>query len=212
MNPLPDLILEDIPAVVTFETPAGKMWDINVVLPPNGSPFLSVYQFEGREYWEAEIASDWGTGPNGQPRIRPFIPEADGIYYIAVWFDHWETENEAYDFELTVSPSTLLSIPNNSPIVGEISNETGIAQYAYQGTAGDSIRVTFSKLSDDGTLSLSIYSTEDEVITFTGRSANSSRFDIDLPLDGFYEFVIQNASYEFDSVLSYEILVEPLSE
>jgi hypothetical protein len=202
---------EGLPSVFTFESPAGKMWDINAALPQNGERFIALYDFDRGEYWEAQIEVDWGSGPDGQPRIRPFIPTEDGIYHIALWYDDWETEDAVYEYELIVSPSTLLSIPNDSPLTGDVSNETGAAQYAYRGNAGDMIRVTFSKLAEDGALSLSIYSDEDEVITFTGRNATHSTFEVELPLDGFYQFVISNVSYDEMSILEYEILVEPLS-
>ena len=201
---------ESFPSTFTFETPAGKMWDINATLPLNGDRLLALYQFDGREYWEAQLITDEGSGPNGQPRIQPFIPDEDGTYLIALWYDDWDTEGELYDYELSVSPSTLLSIPNKSPISGEINNETGATLYAYQGNAGQIIRVTFRRLSGDGDLALSIYSEEDEVATFMGRNATQSSFELELPLDGFYQFVIRNASYDEQSVLTYEVLVEPL--
>lgn len=203
---------EGLPSVFTFESPAGKMWDINAILPQNGERFIALYQFDGRDYWAAQLEVDWGSGPDGQPRIQPFIPSDDGIYHIAVWYDDWETEDAVYNVELVVSPSTLLSIPNDSPITGEIRNETGSALYGYRGKAGDVIRITYRRLSDDGDLFLAIYSVEDEVISFTGRNARSGSFEVELPLDGFYEFTIQNVSYDEMSVLEYEILVEPLGQ
>ena len=206
-------IEEGLPTVFAFDTPAGKMWDINATLPQNGDRFLAIYQFDGeRAPWEAQIDRDEGNGPDGQPRIRPFIPTDDGTYYLALWYDDYSTEYEVYEAELIVSPSTLLSIAKGSPITGEINSETGAAQYAYTAKAGDEILVTFTKLSDEGELSLSIYSSEDEVITFMGRNATRSTFSIELPLDGFYEFVIRNASYDESSTLAYELLVEPLTK
>lgn len=207
-EPIAGQLEENLPAVFAFESPADKMWDINASLPLNGDGFLGVYQFGDRETWETMIEADYGSGPDGQPRIRPFIPVEDGTYYFALWYDDWDTDYEAYDFELMVSPSTLLSIPNNSPITGEITNDTGDAQYAYSGKAGDQITVSINRLSDEGVISMAIYSAEDEVVTFTGRNASSGRFEVELPLDGIYQFVIFNASYEESSTLKYEILVE----
>jgi hypothetical protein len=206
--------LEDgLPSVFVFESVAGKMWDINAVVPQNGDGFIVLYQFtDDREPWETAIDEDWGTGPNGQPRIQPFIPSVDGVYHIGLWYDDWDTDYALYDYELTISPSTLLSIVNKSPLTGEISSETGRVQYAYRGNAGDMIRISYQKLSDEGDLALAMYSVEDEVITFTGRNTTRGNFEVELPLDGFYEFYIWNASYDEMSVLEYEILVEVLSQ
>lgn len=211
-EPISDELEENFPEVFVFDSPAGKMWDINATVPQNGEGFLAVYRFDGRDYWATQIEVDWGTGPDGQPRIQPFIPSDDGIYHIALWYDDWGTDYEIYDYELVVSPSTLVSIVNNSLLTGEINNTTGNARYAYRGIAGDMIRVTYRKLSGDGGLALGIYSTEDEVVTFSGRTASSGSFEVELPLDGFYEFSIWNSSYDEMSVLKYEILVEPLSK
>lgn len=207
-TPITGQLEEGLPTLFAFESPAGKMWDINATLPMNGDSFLAVYRFGNREAWETLIEEDYGSGPDGQPRIRPFIPAEDGTYYLALWYDDWDTEYDEYDFELTVSPSTLLSIPNNSPITGKINNDTGNAQYAYSGKTGDKIIVTITRLSEEGVLSLAMYSTEDEVITFTGRDASSGRFEVELPLDGVYQFMIYNADYDDFSTLEYEILVE----
>lgn len=211
-EPMTGQIEEGLPIVFAFETPADKMWDINAILPFDGDRLMTMYQFDGRDYWATQIYNDTGSGPNGQPRIRPFIPTTEGTYYIALWYNDWGTENGTFDYELTVNPSTLVSLPNDTPIVGEVTIDTGQMQYAYRGEAGDRVRVTLRRLSETGRLAMSIYSVEDEVITFSGRSADASSFDIELPFDGFYEFVIFNYDYDIESVLKYEILVEPLSE
>lgn len=209
-EPISDELDEGFPAVFAFESQAGKMWDINAIVPQNGERSIALYHFDGRDYWATQIEFDWGSGPDGQPRIQPFIPSIDDTYYIALWYDNYDTEEEVYDYELVVSPSTLLSVVNNTPLVGKISNETGTVQYAYRGNAGDMIRLTYRKLSKEGGLGINMYSVDDEVITFTGRNASSGQFEIELPLDGFYEFIIWNTSYDDQSVLDYEILVELL--
>ncbi len=208
--PVNGTIYEDLPLVFAFDSVAGKKWDINAVLPQNGGSRLAIFRFDGRPYWESFLFVDEGSGPNGQPRIRPFIPEEDATYYIALWHDNWETEYEEYNFELIVSPSTLLSLPNNSPIVGEVNRDTGVAQYAYVGKTDQRIRIKVTNLDSEGVLALNIYSSEDEVVTFIGRNADSASFDITLPFDGTYEFVVDNASYDDSTTLRYEILIEPI--
>lgn len=202
---------EGLPTVFAFDAVAGKMWDFNATLPEDGDKFMAIYQFDDRPLWQTQIYADQGSGPNGQPRIRPFIPQMDDTYYIALWYDDWNTEYERYDYELMVNPSTVLSLPNNSPIIGDVTPDSGVAQYAYTGKAGDRIRVTFRKTSESGELALTVLSSEDEVLTFMGRNSTVSSFDITLPLDGTYEFVIRNASYDTSTTLGFEIMVEPVN-
>lgn len=208
--PINSKIYEDLPLVFAFDSVAGKKWDINATVPENGDSRLAIYQFNGGPYWESILFMDYGSGPNGQPRIRPFIPEDDATYYIALWHDNWETEYEEYDSELIVSPSTVLSLPNNSPIVGEVNRDTGVAQYAYVGKTDQRIRVKLKNLDSDGVLALNMYSSEDEVVTFVGRNSNSASFEVTLPFDGTYEFVVDNVSYDDSTTLRYEILIEPI--
>jgi len=209
-EPITGEINQDFPSVFVFETQAGKMWDINAVVPENGEGFLALYQFDERDYWATQIESDWGTGPDGQPRIQPFIPTEDGIYYVALWYDDWDTDDEIYEYELLVSPSTLLSLVNLSPLTGEINNSTGDTQYAYRGNAGDVIRINYNKVSGDGGLGIAMYSSEDEVVSFSGRTANSGNFEVELPMDGFYQVVIWNSAYDDETTLEYEIMIEAL--
>ena len=209
-EPITGQLEEGWPSVFVFESQAGKMWDINATLPQNGERALAVYQFDGRDYWATQIAFDTGSGPDGQPRIQPFVPSAGDTYYIALWYDDYGTDYALYDYEFMVSPSTLLSIVNNTPLVAKISNETGTTQYGYRGNAGDKIRINYHKLSKEGGLGINMYSEADEVISFTGRTASSGSFEVELPLDGFYQFVVWNTSYDDQSVLEFEILIEPL--
>ncbi len=202
-------INEDLPVVFAFEAQAGKLWDLNAILPETGDKTLAIYQFDGRPLWQTQLYRDNGSGPKGQPRIRPFIPDTDDTYYVALWYDDWNTDYATYNYELVVSPSTILGLPNNSPIIGEVTEVSGIAQYVYTGVAGDRIRVTFRKTSEAGDMALTIYSTEDEIVTFMARNSTITSFDITLPMDGTYEFVVRNAAYDTTTVLGFEIMVEP---
>jgi len=209
-EPMTGEMVEDLPIVFAFEAVAGKMWDLNAILPDTGTRFMAIYQFDGRPQWQTQIYQDQGSGPNGQPRISPFIPQTDDTYFVALWYDDWNTELETYDYTLTISPSTVLSLPNNSPVIGEITEESGIAKYAYTGKAGDRVRVVFRKIGGDGQLRLRMLSPEDEVASFFGRNTTVSSFDVELPLDATYEFEIGNASYDIESTLEFEILIEPM--
>lgn len=211
-DPMTGQLEEDIPVVFAFDVVAGKMWDLNAILPENGESALAIYVFDDRPQWESQIYFDDGSGPNGQPRIRPFIPQADGTYYVALTYDNWDSEFATYTYELAINPSTVLSIPNNSPITGEVTEESGVAQYAYTGKAKDRIRILFRKTSTEGELALIVTSQEDQIVNFMGRNTSVSSFDITLPLDGTYEFVIYNASYDTTTSLGYEIIVEPVTE
>lgn len=210
-EPVTSAISENLPTVLMFEALAGKAYDINALLPVDGDKYMVIYDYvtEELEYWQKLINQDDGSGPDGQPRIRPFIPLLDGTYHIALWYDDWNTEDEAYEFELTVSPSTLLSIPNNSPLTGEVTEETGTVKYIYTGKAGSHIAISLTRNSEEGAPALTVYSVEDEILTYIGRSTVYSYFEVELPLDGIYEFVIWNAAYDSSTTLAFEILVEP---
>lgn len=207
-EPFNGTISGELPEVFSFEATAGKMWEITAQLPEFGEKFLGIYKFDNREYWETLIANDSGSGAGGQPRIRPFIAPEDGTYYIALFYQDWNDEFAEFDFTLNYNPSTLLSLAPGTPIVDVVNSETGDVQYGFMGQAGQLVRITLQKLSDEGGLGLNVYSVEDEVIVYMGRESRQATFDVALPLDGFYEFVIRNSSYDFFSTLEYSILIE----
>ena len=115
------------------------------------------------------------------------VAPEDGTYYVALFYNNYDEQEEDYDFTLNYSPSTLLSLAPGSRINDVANSETGDIQYGFMGQAGQLIRVTLDRTSpNEGGLGLNIYSSEDEVITYMGRESKHASFDIQLPLDGFY--------------------------
>ena len=198
------------PVFFAFETLGGKPWQIDAVLPNEGDRYMEIYHLEGREWWEAEIAADWGSGPNNNPRIAPFIAPSDSTYYVMLWFESYSgVESGAY--EIMVSPETVLSLAPGTPITETITAETGDITYNYNGTAGDLIEVTLTRLSATGALSLNIYSSDDEVMAFYGRGPRSATFEIVLPIDGLYQFIVHNADDD-EMDITFSLLLETVNQ
>lgn len=194
------------PAFFAFETLGGKPWQIDAVLPDFGDRYMQIYHLDGREWWDAEIAADWGSGPNNNPRIAPFIAPEDATYYVLLSFRSFTSESSGA-YEITVTPETVLSLAPGTPVTETINEATGDLTYNYNGKAGDTVEVTLTQLSETGALSLNVYSSEDEVLFFYGRATTGATFAITLPLDGLYQFIVRNVGYGEED-LTFSLLLE----
>jgi hypothetical protein len=108
---------------------------------------------------------------------------------------------------LTLAPDTLLQLAPNTPFTGAITAATGDQTYHYEGSAGETLRVTIERTSETGALGVRLLSAEDEVFVFYERSTRRAVFEVTLPLDGRYRFVLQNLAYD-DGAVEYAILLE----
>lgn len=196
----------DNPPVFMFESGAGKAWEINATLPEDGDDYMAIYYLENRPYWETIVAQDFGSGPNGSPRIAPFVAPTDGTYYIMLEFNSYNPEELTAPYDINLQSSSIVTLAPDIETTGTITPDTGSTVYSFNGKTGQGLNVTFKRLSETGVLSLYILSPEDEVITFTGRSAVSSSFDIILPVDGVYRFTVYDSDYN-PTELEYSLLV-----
>jgi hypothetical protein len=198
------------PLFFAFETLGGKPWQIDAVLPSEGDRYMEIHQLEGLEWWDSEIAADWGSGPNDNPRIAPFVAPMDSTYYIMLSFVSFSSV-ESGPYEIMVSPETVLSLAPGTPVMETITADTGDLTYNYNGTVGDTVAVTITRLSETGALSLNVYSSEDEVVVFYGRDTTAARFEITLPIDGLYQFIVRNIDYE-QSDVTFSLLLETVEK
>ena len=199
-------IQESEARLFSFEASAGKMLQLNAELPPGGVE-MQVHLLEDRAIWETLQARDEGSGPNGNPRIEPFVVPEDGTYYVILAYDDFSSEDVLVDYTITLSSSSLVSLAPGIEATGSVSPETGTTSFAYRGSAGERIQVTLTRLSEEGAAGLNIFSPDDEVLAFFGRGVISSRFEIEFPLDGMYQFVVSNFDYDL-STMDFSLLID----
>jgi hypothetical protein len=197
---------EDNLALLRFDSPAGKTWDIVSTMPEDGDGYMALLDLSGRPQWEARLREDYGTGANGSPRIAQFAAPEDSAYYILLEFDDYNENETVNVVTVALQSSTVISLVNGIEQTGTVTTETGNIQYQYSGKAGERIRVTFSRLSEVGELSLMMLSPDDEVVVFNGRGVASSSFEIVLPLDGQYLFSVRDNAYNA-SQMDFSLLI-----
>lgn len=184
------------PPVFSFQSPAGKAWELNSMFNGDGDRRLFVAQLEGRPTWDIIVASDFGSGSNGNPRINPFIAPADATYYVWLEFGPYN-DTTRYDYEVTLNSTTIFSLAPDVETTHTITSQTGALTFVYTTTAENQrIELDIKRISDTGAISLQILSPIDEVLFTTGRSMNAGLFDLDLPVAGLYRFVVNDVGYE----------------
>jgi hypothetical protein len=198
------------PMFFAFESLLGKTWQINATLPDSGDRYMTVFQLDEREWWDTILVGDYGSGPNGNPRIAPFIAPANTTYYVSLWFESWEGEDSA-PYEISLSPSTVFSLAPGTEISESVSAQSGDMTYVYNGAAGEVVRITMRRLSEAGALALSIYSPETEVVAFYSYSVDSASFEVTLPFDSVYQFVVSNVAYD-DLDMDFSLLLEEIPQ
>lgn len=192
--------------VFVFESAAGKAWQISAEMPEGGRA-LTIYRFGDRPAWESFQANDYGSGPNGNPRITPFIAPADGNYHVALDYDDWSGQQPESPFTITLSPAAILKLAPGVPISATLVPDSGTLNYLYDGTAGEKLRLSITQTSETGALSLWMLSPVDEVALFQGRAVRGLSMDLVLPADGTYRIDLNNIDYAL-SELSFTILLE----
>mgnify|MGYP001266293062 FL=1 len=184
------------PPVFSFQSPAGKAWELNALIPQDGDRRMFIAQLDGRLWYDILIATDSGSGANGNPRINPFIAPADATYYVWLEFSSYQNET-AYDYEMLLSSTTILSLAPEVETTQTITPQTGALTFVYT-TIADNQRIELSvrKISETGSISLQVLSPVDEIIFVAGRGMNGGVFDLDLPVTGLYRFVVNDIGYE----------------
>lgn len=184
----------------SFDSLAGKTWQLEAEFPAAGDGFMAVYYMADRLWWDTRLAYDYGSGANGNPRIAPFIAPADGTYYVMLDFIPYERDVEAFDYTLSFRPGTQISLAPDAEIVETISADTGNMAFTYMGTAGEIISIRLTRLSQAGSPGISVLSPENEIANFTGYAARSATFELELAFDGLYLFTIWDATYSSEEM------------
>jgi hypothetical protein len=184
------------PPVFSFNSPAGKAWELNATLPPDGSRQMVIAQLDGRIWYDVIIAVDDGSGANGNPRISPFIAPADATYY--VWLNYSPYDNAtSYEYEVLLSSTTILSLAPDIETTHTITPTSGALTFVYApAVENERIQVEIRRVSETGALTLQIVSPVDEVLFVNGRGMNGGVFDLNLPVMGIYRFVVNDIGYE----------------
>lgn len=203
-------ISEDAPLVFHFTSAASKMWRLDArVQGANYNTSLAVYLASSPEY---SIAWDSSSGPDNFPRIEPFIAPEDGGYYVVLAFDNYQIDSATSTYEISLSPSTLLSLSPGAVVKGSVSVASGNAIYAYNGTSGEVIRLTLNRTSETGWPAVSVYSQGGSGQIF-GMSAYTAapnlRVDLVLPDTGLYLFYVTDQDYAPETGLDFSISIEP---
>lgn len=206
--PVSGTVTPDEPALVAFESQAGKTWRIDAtVAEGTGAGYLEILRLEGRPYWDTVLATDATSGPNGNPRIMAFTAPEDGTYYALVYYNLDDPNRPDAPYTVTLTASSLVNLVPDIETTGTITPETGRAVYNYAGKAGQVLRITISRTTETGSLVLEVRSPNDEVINFLGRGVASATFEVTLPVDGSYSFVIDDRDYNRVE-LGFSILLE----
>ncbi len=203
--------LESDGALFSFEGVSGKPVEINAELPPGGNT-MTLISLDVENDWERRLFVDGGSGPNGNPRIQNFDVPLDGTYYLALSIDDFAPGNAEINYTISVMPDTILSIAPGVEIMGSASVDTGDVVYSYIGTGGQELRVTITQSSEVGGIFLGIFGEVDEVLNFGSRNVDTATFDIEIPFDGNYAFVIRNIDYDPNNTLEYSLLVEVVEQ
>lgn len=185
------------PPVFSFQSSAGKAWELNVIMPTNSDRRMFIAQLEGRPYWDAVIALDSGSGADGNPRIAPFIAPIDGTYYVWLEFLPYDTNIASYDYTVSLNSTTILSLAPDVELAQTITPQTGAQTFIYTSkTENERIELTIRLVSDTGRFELEVVSPEDNVVYVFGRSANAMTLDLTLPVVGLYRFTVNDVDYQ----------------
>ncbi|MDX2075916.1 MAG: hypothetical protein SFZ02_05760 [bacterium] len=183
--------------VFSFQSPAGKAWELNAIFPQDGDRRMFVAQLDGRFWYDVIIATDSGSGPNANPRISPFIAPADATYYVWLEFNSYESTVTNYDYEILLSSTSIISLAPDVEISHTITPETGSQTFIYTTTAeNERIQLEIRRVSATGAISLQIFSPVDDVVFVLGREMNGAVFDLNLPVIGLYRFVVSDIGYD----------------
>jgi hypothetical protein len=192
------------PVIVSFESDAGKLLALNATVDGADSRTLAIFPASDPC---CDLIRDYGSGPNGNPRIDPFIVPASGAYYVVLWYDLYSEENAALDYEVTLGASTLISLSSGAEINDTITPESGVKTYSYDASLGETMNLTLTRTGGQGWPSIRVTGPEGQVLYFESSSISSVTFEIVFPAAGLYRFEIGNTYYE-PTAVEYSLRVE----
>jgi hypothetical protein len=195
---------ETNPVILTFESDAGKLLALNATVDGADSRTLAIFPASDPC---CDLMRDYGSGPNGNPRIDPFIVPESGTYYVVLWYDLYSEENATLDYEVTLGASTLISLSSGAEISDTITPESGVKTYSYDASLGETMNLTLTKTGGQGWPSVRVTGPEGQVLYFESSSIASVSFEVVFPAAGLYRFEIGNVYYE-PTAVEYTLSVE----
>lgn len=195
---------ESDPVVFSFQSDMGKLVAINATVPDADSRSLAI--FPASEPC-CDLIRDYGSGPNGNPRIDPFIVPESGTYYVVLWYDLYSEENATLDYEVTLGASTLISLSRGVDFSDTVTPESGVKTYSYDADSGETMRLTLTQTSGEGWPSIRVTGPEGQIAYFEGSSVRSLTVEVVFPAAGLYRFEIGNVNYE-PTAVEYTLRVE----
>jgi hypothetical protein len=192
------------PVVFSFQSDTGKLLAINATVPDADSRTLAIFPASDPC---CDLIRDYGSGPNGNPRIDPFIVPESGTYYVVLWYDLYSEENATLDYEVTLGASTLLSLSRGAEINDTVTPDSGVKTYSYDADLAETMRLTLTQTGGDGWPTLRITGPEGQILYFESGSIRSVSFEVIFEVAGLYRFEIGNINYEPTSV-EYMLRVE----
>jgi hypothetical protein len=184
-------------SILKFTSGVDELWRVDVIAPD--AQFSARLDIRSVNNPFDNLLSDSGSGTDGAPRIDPFISPAAGEYYILL------SGGTDFDYTLTLTRSTVVRLDNGVVQQGMISPETGTATYIYFGIAEEKVRITLE--SAEGQPGMTVFSPQDELVSFYARSTGKSTFEVTLPETGLYRFTLRNVGYD-GAPLSFALTLE----
>jgi hypothetical protein len=195
---------EIIPVILSFESDMGKLMALNATVDGADARTLAIFPASDPC---CELIRDYGTGPNGNPRIDPFIVPETGTYYVVLWYDLYSEENAVLDYEVTLGASTLISLSSGAEINDMVTPESGVKTYSYNASLGESMSLTLTKTGGQGWPSIRITGPEGQILYFEAISVSSVSLEVVFPAAGLYRFEIGNVNFE-PTAVEYTLTVE----
>ncbi len=192
------------PVVFSFESDLGKLIALNATVPDADSRSLAIFPASDPC---CELIQDYGSGPNGNPRIDPFVVPESGKFYVVLWYDLYSEENATLDYEITIGASTLISLSRDAEINDTVTPESGVKTYSYDASLGETLRLTLTQTGGEGWPTIRVTGPEGQVLYFESTSITSLSFEIVFETAGLHRFEIGNNHFE-PTAVEYTLNVE----
>ncbi|MBZ0278896.1 MAG: hypothetical protein K8I60_22310 [Anaerolineae bacterium] len=201
-------LTESAPPLFSFQSEAGQRWALNALVADAAyASNMTIYR-AGDPYYG--LGGDSSSGPNGSPRVDPFIaPEAD-TYFVLLQFDDYSPADASRDYEVTLAESTVETLSQGAKFNGSVGTDSGSAVYIYDGHAGEQLRITLAQTGGEGWPRFRVDWVNGTVMYFEGYSTANASFVLNLPEDGLYFFSIAKANDTPSDVL-YSLSLDQVS-
>lgn len=202
------VMVESAPPLFTFQSEAGQQWAISALVPDAAyAATIQLYR-AGDPYYS--IGGDTGSGPNGTPRLDPFIAPESDMYYVLLNFDDYSPADATRDYDILLDASTVETLQPGAKFSGSASTDSGSQVYVYNGVSGEQLRITLAQTGGEGWPNFIVSGVNGDLLYYEGYSTSNASFIIDLPEDGLYFFMVRNANGE-PSEIQYTLSLDQVN-